>query len=255
MAEAFNNNLTMLKAYMGSGFIFVLYAAAFVYLLIRERSRWRRLVLVYAPLIMLIVIISPPFRMLYERVLHDGATYYRFMWLVPVGMTIAYAAATASSSHRAAGLAVSCVLVVFCGSLVYKSPYITKAENAYHIPQHVIDICDIITPNEEGVRVMAAFPSELTYFVRQYDTDIMMPFGRDMVEVQWDYYNDVYEVMELPEVIDMDELDRALGESACSYLVLWGERQRDKTPESLGYRLIDTVNGYEIWETSKTTTN
>ena len=72
----------------------------------------------------------------------------------------------------------SLAIIVVSGSLVYINRYMSPAENLYHIPQNVIDICDVIEPAEGEPRVRAAFPSELVHFVRQYDTNILMPYGR-----------------------------------------------------------------------------
>ena len=233
---------------MGTGFLLVLYAAAFVWLFMREKRKWKRAVLLYAPGLILILFALPPVRMLYTRVLNEGATYYRILWLIPMGVTVCYAGVTFLGKHYRVGALLCAALIAVCGKLVYDSPYITKAENAYHIPQSVVEICDLITPKEDGIRVRAAFPSELTYFVRQYDTDILLPFGRDMVEVQWDYYNPVYEVMEKPEIIDTEALVGALKETECSYLILWQDRPVDRAPGDFGLTELARIRGYVVYQ-------
>ena len=58
---------------------------------------------------------------------------------------------------------------------------------------------------EEG-HVMVVVPEELVYFVRQYNARIRMPYGREMIEGQWDYYNEVHEAMEeTEEDIEIEE--------------------------------------------------
>ena len=96
--------------------------------------------------------------------------------------------------------------------------------------------------------IRAAFPSELVHFVRQYDTDILMPFGREMVVTQWDYYNPVYEVMEKPEVIDAEELLDATRQTSCRYIVLAKDRKINKNLTTLGLKLIETIDNYYIYE-------
>jgi hypothetical protein len=140
------------------------------------------------------------------------------------------------------------VVVAVSGSLVYLNEYMSVAQNLYHIPQNVIDICDVIDPEEGQPRVRAAFPSELVHFVRQYDTDILLPFGREMVVTQWDYYNQVYEVMEKPEVINAEELLEATRLSGCRYIILATDRKIDKNLTTLGLKLIETVDKYNIYE-------
>jgi hypothetical protein len=122
------------------------------------------------------------------------------------------------------------------------------AQNLYHIPQHVIDICEVVAPSDGEERVRAAFPSELVHFVRQYDTNILMPYGREMVVTQWDYYNPVYEVMEKPETIDAEELLDATRQTGCRYIVLAKDRKINKNLTTLGLKLIDTIDKYYIYE-------
>jgi hypothetical protein len=139
-------------------------------------------------------------------------------------------------------------VVVLAGSLVYRSNLITRAENPYHIPQTVVEICDMIAPEKGEPRVRAAFPSELVYFVRQYNTNIMMPFGREMVEAQWNYYNAVYEVMEKPKTIDTRGLIAATRETKCSYVILATGRSMTQDPEECGLKFMATVGKYRVYE-------
>ena len=246
MVEIWKQNAQDLIRYNGAGFYCVLYAAAFVYLWRKEKETWRRMLFLYAPALLLFAFTVSPLRMLYARLLSETTTYYRLLWMMPFGMTVAYAAICLIETHRRIGLVLCCAAILLCGRLVYRSPYITRAENAYHLPQIVIEICDRIAPEKGSRRIRAAFPREMVYFVRQYNTDILMPFGRDLVEAQWSYYNSVYEVLERTEVIDMEALARVLRETACDYLILNSYRAITEDPTEYGYTEIDNLNGYRI---------
>lgn len=240
-------SVVILKDYFGSGFFGILYLAALVYLIVCEKEKWKRLILVYVPILLLAAFLCPITRKGFVAVMDEGNTYYRLLWLVPFGITICYAGCKAFEKHRRIGLAAMCILVVICGKFVYSSSLITKAENHYHIPQTVIDICDIVDPIQDGNRVRAAFPSELVYFVRQYNTDILLPFGREMVEQQWDYYNAVYEVMEKPDEICAKDLVEATRETKCSFVILATGRKIDEDPADLGLVLVATVGDYYVY--------
>ena len=149
--------------------------------------------------------------------------------------------------YQRIGIVVAVAVIAVSGSLVYASQHVTVAENLYHIPQSVIDICDALAPAEDEPRVRAAFPSELVHFVRQYDTDILMPYGREMVVTQWDYYNPVYEVMEKPEIIDAKALLEATRETKCTYIVLHENRKIDENLEDLGLKLVTNLHEYNIY--------
>ena len=75
-----------------------------------------------------------------------------------------------------------------------------------------------------------------------------MPYGREMVVTQWDYYNAVYEVMEKPEIIDATALLEATRQTKCRYIVLSDSRQIDQSLEELGLNAIANIDGYTIYE-------
>ena len=242
-----------LKLYGGNGAILILFIASALYLCITEKSLKKKIMLGIIPLLTMAVFLCPLTKKVYVKVFSDGTdTYYRVLWLIPMYVVIGYGLcrfifSLKKSMYQRIAIVVSAVVIALTGSLVYSSQHLTLAENLYHIPQKVIDICDEIAPAEGEPRVRAAFPSELVHFVRQYDTDILMPYGREMVVIQWDYYNPVYEVMEKPEIISADALLKATRETQCSYIVLSVDRKIDEELEDKGLELINTLHGYNIY--------
>ena len=77
----------VIKEYAGTGWLLVLYLIALVYLLIREKDRRARMMLVYLPLAVIVVFLLPPVYRLYSA-LEQTDTYYRFLWLIPMSVTI-----------------------------------------------------------------------------------------------------------------------------------------------------------------------
>ena len=241
------------KLYFGNPGLAILLVASAIYISVCEKDWKKRIILGFLPLVILAGFLLPVTKIVYVAAFDEGSdTYYRLLWLVPMYFVIGYAACKLLLSitkplYKAIVLGAVVAMILVRGSLVYLNQYMSVAENAYHIPQHVIDVCDVIAPAEGEPRVRAAFPSELVHFVRQYDTNILMPYGREMVATQWDYYNVVYEVMEKPEVIDAEALLEATRLTGCSYIVLSKERKIDKNLVSLGLTLVDTVGGYRIY--------
>ena len=242
----------------------VLLLAAAVYITVRERNAAKKLLLGIAPIVIVLGFLFPVTRWAYVSKIDPpmGETYYRILWLIPMYVVIAYAVCLLISRVKRyrfkTVIAVATVLVIaLSGSLVYVNQYMTRAENMYHIPQYAINICDAIKPADGEERVTAAFPTELTYFVRQYTTDINMPFGRNYTDwTENNYYHAVYDAMEKPEVINADELIAATrdpegnGNTAvsCKYIVLKENRKIDKDLTSLGLKLVGTIDGYNIYE-------
>lgn len=242
-----------LKLFFGNPFLLILLVASALYIAIFEKDLKKRIILGFLPILILIGFLLPVTKIVYVAAFDEGSdTYYRILWLLPTYLVIGYASCKLIFSfekklYQRLALVAAVLVAVLSGSLVYMNQYMSVAENMYHIPQTAIDVCNVIAPEDGEPRVRAAFPSELVHFVRQYDTDIIMPYGREMVVTQWDYYNAVYEVMEKPEIIDAEALLEATRQTGCSYIILHEERKIDKNLVSLGLELVDTVGGYRIY--------
>lgn len=253
MFGIFMESFVILKLYTGLKLLFLLSAFAWVYLLVTEKNKSIRILLIYAPIIVVALFLFPVSRKGFVAIGLDGETYYRILWTIPMGIIFVYGICRLFERHRRVGLLVGAALTVVCGSYVYKNTYISKAENLYHIPDTVVKICDLIGPDDADSRVSAVMPGELIHFVRQYDASINMPYGREMLVNAWDYYNAVYEAMEKPEVVDMEELLKATREEYCQYIVMAKERQTNQDPEESGLLLLDEIDGYLIYEDPVTT--
>ena len=253
MYGIFMESLVIFKLYTGLKLLLVLTALAWIYLLVRERDKRVRLMLVYAPIGTVLLFLFPISRKIFVAAGLDGETYYRVLWTIPMGVITAYGACRIFAAHKRIGLLVTSALVILCGSYVYKSEYISRAENLYHIPNTVIKICDRISFEDSNVRVSAVMPPELIHFVRQYDASINMPYGREMLVERWGYYNAVYEAMEKPEIVNMEELLEATRADYCQYIVMSEGKRTDVDPESIGLVLLDRIDGYRIYEDPVTT--
>lgn len=248
MYGIFMESLVIFKLYTGLKLLFVLTAAAWIYLLVTEKDKRIRLLFVYAPILIVLLFLFPLSRKLFVAAGLDGETYYRIIWTVPMGLITAYGACRLFAGHKRIGLILTSALIVLCGSLVYRNAYVSKAENLYHMPDEVIKICNLIAPEGEEERVTALMPPELIHFVRQYDARINMPYGREMLVERWGYYHEVYEVMEKPEVIVMEELLEATRKYYCEYIVLTTERRTDTDPEKAGLILLAVIDGYRVYQ-------
>lgn len=248
MYGIFMESLVIFKLYTGLKLLLLLTALSWIYLLLKEKDKRVRILLVYAPILILALFLFPVSRKAFVAAGLDGETYYRVLWTIPMGIITACGACRIFADHKRIGLVITSALIVLCGSYVYKSQYISKAENLYHIPDTVIKICDRITPDNANATVSAVMPPELIHFVRQYDTGIKMPYGREMLVARWDYYNAVYEAMEKPEVVTMETLLEATRDDYCRYIVMAEGKKTDMPPEEAGLVLIDTIDGYRIYE-------
>lgn len=249
MIQMWNDILQFYKNYAGGGYLLALFAAAWIYLVFKEKNKQVRAVLIFAPLTVLALFSLPPFMAVFHAVGMDKETYYRILWIVPMGIVTAYAGARLFGKYTWLSLGVSAVLVALAGKYVYSSQNINiwKAENRYHIPQMVINVCDVIEPEEEGVAlVWAVFPSEFIHYVRQYSSSISMPYGREALVDRWGFDYELMDLMEA-ETIRTSELAEHIRLNWCEYVVLSENKVFTEPMEEYGFELIDTVDGYRIY--------
>lgn len=248
LKSSFNEIVQFYKNYIGSGMVFYLFLASLLYLVFAEKRKQTRTVLVMAPIAIMLLFSFPPFKMLFDVLGLDSETYYRILWTLPMGVVIAYAGVKLFEEYVWVGVAVMCVLVIYTGTYVYKNPNITIAENGYHIPQMVVNVCDVILP-EEGSnkdRVWAVFPSEFIHYVRQYTDVICMPYGREALVDRWEFEYPLKDLMEASK-IQTDKLAESVRNSWCEYVILSVNKNYTEPMEDYGFELVDTVNGYNIY--------
>ena len=188
--------------------------------------------------------------MIYNRL--DEGTYYRILWLLPMTVVIAYAGCRVIGVHTRIGLALLSAILVMSGTYVYKSVYMSRAENVYHIPGEVVEICDMIKPDEGRERVWAVVPAELAHYVRQYTTTIQLAYGRDSMVQSWKRLeNPLYDLYMEP-IIDVDELSRLATEYYCNYVVIDKERiLKGGDPIDLGLTRIGETENYLVYRNEK----
>lgn len=213
------------RSQMGTGLIVIWYLLALVYLFLKEKRKEIRVLFLYVPIVLLLIYFNPLTAKFLNSVL-DSEIYYRILWLLPVTVVIAYVCVSIYGSLRgvkknAFALGMAGLLMV-SGSFIYSSPLFHKAENRYHMPNSVVEICDAI--NVPGREVQAVFPVELLHYVRQYSPTICMPYGREVQVMHWvgrlGSYVDLYLAMEEGDEVVLEQLAPLTGDAGCHYVVL-----------------------------------
>lgn len=116
----------------------------------------------------------------------DAEIYYRFFWLLPVTIGVAYYAALMVAEcgktwKKCAAAAVFMALIVTTssvnGNIVYN---VRLPENLYKVPDAVLYACDLIHRDYEGEgEPKAVFTDEYEIYVRQYDPSIRLTIDRN----------------------------------------------------------------------------
>ena len=244
----FLESLVIFQNYAGyheNGFLVGIFLFMLLYLWLTEKDKVIRALLVYVPTILLVLFFFPLFRKVFVALMDDGEIYYRLLWLLQMSIVSAYGAVKLFGRHRRIGLVVIGVMIMACGSFVYQSEYITRAQNPYHLPEEAIEVARLIEPEENWV--IAVVPSDLIYYVRQYSSRIRMPYGREMLIERWNFANDLYEAMEETEVLETASFARMVREYDCNYVVLKKERKVAEPLTDYGFLLYADTDSYFIY--------
>lgn len=236
---------SIFQNYMGTGLIFIWFCVALVYLFFQEKNKERRVIFLYVPMILLLVLLNPAFAGLFFRFV-GSEIYFRFIWLLPISVVIAGSAVKFASSYEGKKHTLVLVLAVACivlsGKLVYSNPLYSRAENLYHVPDTVIRICDAI--HCPGREVRAAFPQEFLLYVRQYDPTVCMPYGRE-----WNngWVNE-FVVFLLQDRIDPEKLSEYMNQYECHFVILDEKKEVPGELRDFHLKLFDTIDGYAIYQ-------
>ena len=244
--------MSVIKSYMGTGFVTVIFLLCLAYLVIMEKDRVKRCVFVYMPLVVIVVFLCPLTYLFYGKV-SEAVTYYRLIWLIPVTPVIAYASVsylTSLKSVRKKAIATIALtlFLAFAGKLMYTSVHMVKAENVHHMPQVVVDICDTI--HVDGREVRAAMPEELMQFVRQYDPCICLAYGRQYLMDIYAEENDFRDAM-----INRDiELIGTLGTvREVHYIIVRPGEEFEEIP--VNYEEYARIDGFIIYKNTVVSTS
>ena len=239
-----NEVITMYRDYGGTGMMLILFIIALVYLCITEGRRDVRMLILYPSLAILVLFICPLIAWAMDSIFSGEEVYYRLLWLVPMGLMIAYAGTKLAMQYKKNCVVIAALIIMFCGRLVYSNALYEKAENQYHLPEAVPKICDLI--EVEGREVRAVFSAELIPYVRQYSATVVMPYGRELTVERWGNTDTLYEAMEA-DVVDMKKVAELAKERECHYIIMSENRVWDGDLEDYGYNCIGEADGYKIY--------
>ena len=249
MGDLLKQSTQTVLAYAGNGLLTLYFLVALVYLLAREKDKGNRSVLTVYPIAVIMLFFIPLTPYIICEKAGETETLYRFLWLIPMTTVSAYATILFLSKIKYKVLKfILCTVAMVCvaigGNPGYQSPVMVPAENVYQIPQDVIDLCDyMIVPGRE---VECAFPFELTQYVRQYTTYVVLPYGYETLVERWRFTDDLSEEM-FKDVSDAGNLARLLRENGCHYVVLNKDHVVDGDLEDYDYHLVYSTKQYLLY--------
>ena len=218
--------LDNLRGFSGSGFLFILLLVSVLFLGFKLKKSAEKTMTVWLPLYALLIFFCPLW-IIYLKRADDGEILYRVLWMIPFAVIVCFALVeavfTVPKKFRAVSFAAAVIVIMLSGRYIYANQHFSKAENMYHVPQVIVDICDDI--RVEGREVRACFPFEHIQYVRQYSPYVCLAYGRTVF--LGNGFNDYSRAEKFlnQEVIDTKGFTEELRNRDTPYLILEKERK------------------------------
>ena len=250
--------LTTYRQVFGQGAYLILFACALMFILLNNDKKVKQLFLGHTALFSFVYWCPVTAYIIYGYCIGMNV-YWRMFWLLPMTIAIAYAM-TKSFDFAKTKMAKVLLLVLIialttdCGASIYNAFNFIKADNPYKISQVTMDMCDAIKEHakandveERGVIV----PDILVMEIKQYDGEIRMPYGRDMLngmgkkglptEIHLQISTEAFEPNRLVELAR---------EGNYQYLI-FPSYMYQTTFTDVGYQLIGVADSYNIYYLSE----
>ena len=214
-----------------------------------------RLVFVAIPMLMALTLLNPLLCNFISYNITSVPVYWRLYWIIPIQLTIAIALSypvccIKNEAIHYIGLVIVCVISALSGTYMFqKDTQFTDHINYYMIPNEVIKSADIMT-KEEGYTT-AAFPAEISYYVRQYDSRISVVGSRSfqngarMIGDTDKNYAWLYDMIYINYALDDPEVISSLNILDVRYVFIYGdyiETENYSTIEIPGYGYLYKLN-------------
>lgn len=253
------NVIQTLQTYVGEAVYLILFSCSLLYICLKvEKENKKRIFIIIG--FGILFVFNDFSRNILER--FSGGTYYRFLWMVPFIMVIAYVTVRVMSEQKKACgriLIVFAVLImVFQGSNFFIGSTLRLPENKYNILNDVIQVSDIITEHKKIERPVAIFDLELQLPIRTYDASIIWGISRGTY-MNYEKYEDYEQAGNWRDEIiliravncgikeETDVLAEALEAKNVDYIVTKTSFGMDEYFAEVGYGLIGRSDSRSVY--------
>lgn len=254
MLELLCKPFEIIKSYSGNCTFLLLFVASLFVICIFEKDKVKKSIVAYSSIALLLLFLLPAMPFVFINKLHEGDTYYRFLWLLPMGIVSSYAIFIVISKMKALAFKlISFIIVLVCiiigGVYMYESPTFYKAENLYELPQCVIDMCDEMTIYEDR-EYEAVFPDEILQYPRLYSPYISMPYGFETLQFGTGHNSAIHDEM-VKDDIDVEKLTDLCEQANIHYIVLNQNRRLDANMDDYHYVYIGSYGDYNLYKSTE----
>jgi len=235
------------REFQGKGLMVTLFLVAVVFMAYSRRDKYLKDMFVKYSIYVLAVFFVPIWYV-YIYYKSDYEILYRILWLLPMGVVICYVLTETlfklPEKIRPLGFIGALALLMLCGRLVYVNGYFTPAQNEYHIPDSVVEICEEV--NVDGREIRVAVPDELLSYVRQYTTTVYLPYGRETIMGEYGGVNELRDILNA-DVIDTPVAVEGLREYDTPYLVVRNDARFSESLSDFGFVYVTSFDIYDMY--------
>lgn len=237
------------KSFAGSGLLLTLFFVSVLYLIFKLPKGPKKTVLVWFSIFTLAIFFCPLW-VIYAKFREDAEILYRILWMVPMGaVTVAAMVEFIGSldkKYETLSVVIMVCLIIVSGKYIYSNAQFKKADNIYHVPKTIVDICDEITFPNEGVR--ACFPIEMVQYVRQYSASVCQTYGRGTLI--YGAYGEAFSTIARllgEEEYNTKEICEELKATWTDFFIVSSEKKLSESMEKYDFDFVTNIDGYDIY--------
>lgn len=247
----------MYDSYNGTGMQMALFFACLIYLMVQKREKEKRDLFVGYALLFFILCFFPVTAKIIMKVCIGEEVYWRMFWLLPTAAVIAYTGVQIlmqmeNKAKRYVLLVVMFVVIAMTGTNVYNRTIFDKKQNNYKIPSDTIEICDLIEADAaaNGIeKKKLIVPNELLETIRQYDANILMPYGNEVVKgnkAETENAACIFRMMS-SETKNWEAISWYAAMEDCNYIAYPMDDTVQQTLEATGFEKIGNNANYNVY--------
>lgn len=258
MKNVFLNCIEMYENYFGNKIYLIMFLLAMLYIFFLEKDKMKKKYFIGFFLIFSFIYWCPITAYIITTYCVEANVYWRMFWMLPMTIVIAYVVVELIhyTQKKHLMLIVLVILAAFVwnkGVTIYDGYAIIEANNVYKIENEIINICDIVKEDaqkkgieDRGIIVV----NELVNNLKQYDGEIRMPYGRDMIR-GIDGNTRAQEIFFcVNNPYNWDYLATLAREDGYQYLVYHAGLWQNEIVQ-VGYSYLDRVGNYYIYYLEK----
>lgn len=248
------------------GHLFIYILAVIVVTILGDYKARR--VFVYPAMVLVLTVFNPLIMNYVIKRLGMEGRYYRFFWLLPIGVTVAYALALIYDRLKkkiiwVALAGVLAVLIVVTGTNALD--YRRGAENVLKISQYDVMVDEAIRADCEDEEITCAYLDPTFVMLRSYDAGILNTFKRsqwlywaidleddDAIQREIERKNSSYVLAMLLRYgiqTDVEVFQNAIQENGVQYMIVTESPEINAYFSSMGYEQIYYDSIYAVYRT------